>query len=660
MNIRFPILWLTGLLFAGRLAAQQPGGGLQNNPFNTHREGRDSLNRPEKRHEDTIRISFRTATDVVDRGLDSSINDFTHYLPLPADYVYLGNLGTPARDLIFRPVLQPGFDAGFHAMDPYRFDVDSTRYFQTTRPYTQLRYMIGSKQEQLIDVFHTQNPRQNFNFGFRYRKINAPGFFRNQNTNTDGYNVFAHYHTKRQRYHAYLSFAGNKMFAGENGGIVSDSLLADPNYTDRRTIPVHLGGSNPYSSGFFTSPVATKSGLKANAWLFRHHYDWGRGDSVQVNDSTVRYDFYPVFRIEHTLRIDREDARYDDTIPSSASLYYAQHYGLDSLWVDALRARHNWRTISNDLSLVQFPVPENQGQFLRAGATYETVWGQFLQHSLRMHNLKGHFAYHNLTRNRKWDLDAYGELYLLGDQFGDYLARASLSRYLNDKLGQITLGFVNLNQTPPFIYRFFESNRFVTSRGDLNKTNLTRLQFRADNAELRYHLTVNYYLISNYVYLADYKTPDQYSTLFNFLQVVFSKEFRAGHFHWYADLAYQQTGGHVPLHVPQIWTRHRLSYENILFKNLNLCTGAEIRYHTPYYADDYSPVFQQFVSQDQWKTDDTWPDMAAFFDFRIKSFVAYVRAENLNSLLEPNRLEIPHYPYPGFSIRVGIQWSFIN
>lgn len=620
----------------------------------------DSLIVPKKRPVINITIKYRYLDDVQDHSLDSSINDFTNYLPLPPDYITLGNLGTPAKGLIFNPGMHTGFDAGFHVFDTYRFQLDSTRFYKTTRPFTQLEYLIGSKQEQMIDVFHTQNPRDNFNFGFHFRKINAPGFFQNQNTDDNSYSVFAHYNSKSKRYHAYLSFVGNKMNAGESGGLKNDADLENPTYSERRTIPVNLGGSNPFSTGFFTTPLATKSSLKESSWLFNQHFDWGSGDTVKVNDTTFNYEFHPAFRIEHTLKLTNMSTAFTDTLPGTASLYYFNHYGLDSLWTENLTSYHDWKNFSNDLSIVQFPSKKSETHFLKAGATFDYTQGSFLKNSISFYNLKGHFEYHNLTKNKKWDLDAYGELFLAGNNFGDYKATASLSRYLNDKLGDITLSATNVNQTPSFVYRFFQSNRFLSTNNDLKKTNVTRLQFKADNDHLQYHLTVNYFLITNYTYFKDYMESAQDATAFNLLQIILNKQFTVGHFNWYIDLALQQAAGNPPLHLPHIWTRNRLSYENTLFKNLVLCTGLEGVYNTAYYADDYSPVIQQFVVQNAVKINNPLPSVAAFFDFRIKAFVAYVRAENLNTFVKPNIMQVPHYPYPDFTIRVGISWTYVN
>ena len=119
--------------------------------------------------------------------------------------------------------------------------------------------------------------------------------------------------------------------------------------------------------------------------------------------------------------------------------------------------------------------------------------------------------------------------------------------------------------------------------------------------------------------------------------------------------------------MPLVYTRNRFLYEgNLGFKNLNIAFGLEGRYHTPYKADNYSPVLGQFFYQDS-VTINNLPDVHGLLHFRIRSFTAYVRAENLNTArifggfqFNNNNLAAPGYPTPGLNIRFGVFWSFVN
>ena len=109
--------------------------------------------------EDSITINFRYLDSSRYQKFDSSINDFSKKFLIPANYLYLGNTGSATKSLLFSPLLKAGWDAGFHAFDIYRLRPEETRFFSTTRPYTELGYMLGAKQEQLVQVLHTVQTR---------------------------------------------------------------------------------------------------------------------------------------------------------------------------------------------------------------------------------------------------------------------------------------------------------------------------------------------------------------------------------------------------------------------------------------------------------------------------------------------------------------------
>ena len=155
--------------------------------------------------------------------------------------------------------------------------------------------------------------------------------------------------------------------------------------------------------------------------------------------------------------------------------------------------------------------------------------------------------------------------------------------------------------------------------------------------------------------------------MINLIQASVSKKIKLSKkWNWYAEITLQQTDGAAPIKVPLIFTRNRFAYEAVFFKNLKLSTGVEFRYYTPYNGYNYSPVMGQFTPQDTVKINNL-PDISGFLHFRIKKFTAYLRAENLNAMsfsngfgFTNNNFAAPHYAYPGFIFRLGIQWNFVN
>lgn len=612
---------------------------------------------------DSISIGFKFLDSIRNNKLDSSINDFYNYFIVPAAQQYLGNNGSPGYSLIYTPFLKPGWDAGFHAFDAYRLTLENTRFFKTNKPFSQMGYQLASGKEQMIKLLHTQNPRPNLNFGFEYRLISAPGFFVTQNTNLNNYRLFSNYQGKRKRYAAFFTLLANTFKASENGGMKNDSLLDDKDFSKRFTIPVNLGGDATIQPNPFKSSVSTGNIYKEATFFVRQTYDIGKKDSVEVNDSTTEYVFYPKLRFQHSFSYNSYSYQFKDIVADS-SIYQQWYDTTLKKKRDTLMVIDQWKIVTNDFSLIQFPDTKNAAQFLLAGARVENLKGIFAGGDKNFYNIVLHGEYRNKTRNRLWDILAKGEFYLNGINSGDYSAFATLSRTLNKKLGSVRLLFNNVNRSPSFIYTGYSSFNFGNG-GDYKKENITVLKASAENPY--FNISFTNYLLTNYLYFTDYYHTAQYDRLINLIQARVSKKIPLSRrWNWYTEITLQQTDGAAPIKVPFVFTRNRLAYEGVFYKNLNLSAGIDFRYYTSYNAYNYSPVMGQFVRQDTVATKNR-PDVSGFLHFRIKSFTAYLRLENLNAIdfsngfgFTKNNYAAPHYVYQGLIFRFGILWNFVN
>jgi hypothetical protein len=612
---------------------------------------------------DSISISYKFLDSTNRRLIDSSVNDFDKYFPVPSSYLYLGNNGAAALPLIFKPIMKAGWDAGFHAYDTYRFTLEESKIFKTTKPFSMIGHQLASGKEQMLKAMHTQNPRSNLNVGFDYRLISAPGFFINQNTNHSNFRIYGNYQGKRKRYNSFLALLGNKIRASENGGIINDSLLKDPNKKDRFSIPVNMGNNTDFKSSPFVVSVSTGNTYRDFTFFLRQSYDLGKKDSVAINDSTTEYLFYPKLRIQHSFNYSTFLYGFSDINTDSA--IYKNWYNINlNTPNDTFSLREKWTVISNDLSLIQFPDTKNSAQYISVGAALQNLKAEFTGSTANLYNIMLHGEYRNRTRNKLWDVILKGEFYINGLNTGDYTAYATLGRYLNKKLGNISLFFHNVNRTPSFIF----DNRSSFNLGNNNnfkKENIISFGATASNPFI--NLGFKDHLISNYSYFSNYYKTAQYSKIINLLQLSASKKIRVSkHWNCYADLVLQQTDGAAPVKVPLLFTRNRFAYEGNFYKNLYLSAGIEARYYTAFKANNYSPVMGQFVPQDS-VTIKNLPDIDVFVHFRIKGFTSYLRAENLNTVSTANgfgfinnNFAAPHYPTQGFMIRFGIQWWFVN
>ncbi|MBM3414936.1 MAG: hypothetical protein FJY20_00535 [Bacteroidetes bacterium] len=646
---------------------QQRVGGIRRSVGGT--DTNDSLRRRNK-HEDSITISFRYLDSTRNYWLDSSVNDFTRRYPVPATHIYLGNTGTASRSLLFSPVMQAGFDNGFHAFDVYKWKLESVRFFNTTRPYSELNYFLGSRVEQIIEVMHTQNIKPSWNFAFQYRLINSPGFFQNQRTNHNNYLFTSKFQSRNLRYNNYVVLLGNKMLASENGGIIDTAnILDDPIYKERFNIRTYLGGDNPFTSDFFGSRINTGNRNNEFTVLLRQQYDLGKKDSI-VTDSTVIPLFYPRLRFEHTFRFDKNKYVFQDYVADSA--YYKKYYDTALRKpLDSLVLIEKWRIITNDFSIYQYPDARNLHQFIKLGLTVQNITGELSSGQKTFFNTLGHAEYRNRSRNQQWDIEANGKLFFTGFNAGDFDAHISLQRLLGKKLGYLQLGFENTSRTPSFVFDNRSSFYLQKTPANLKKENSSHLFASYFLPSFRFRLTGHYYLVNNYTYFTDFIKVNQETSLFNLLQIAVHKTIKLGkRWNWHTDIYFQQKVGAAPLNVPFIYTRNRFAYEgNLGFKNLDIAMGAELRYRAAYKADNYSPASGQFFYQDSITIRNDLPDISAYVHFRIRPFKAFIRAENLNAARKlpnggfgftNNNLVAPGYALPGLQIRVGVWWSFVN
>lgn len=631
--------------------------------------GNDSLKHRDP-NEDSITIFFRFFDSSRVRKLDSSINDFGTRFPTPYYYTDLGNTGTAARSLIFSPYLKPGFDAGFHAYDLYKYTVEGSRFFQTTRPYTELGYLLGSKSEQIINMVHTQNRKSNFNITFEYRFINVPGTFKNQNTSHNNIRINSYYQTNNKRYGNYFIFISNKIRASENGGLQNEADLKNTTLNDPFGIVTRLGTESSVVRNFFATEINTGTRYDESILLFRQYYDLGQKDSL-VTDSVTYKLFYPRIRFQHTIKYSTNTYEFIDADPVD-SLY--QKYYNYTVVNGLVEFKDQWKNLTNDFSIISFPEKNNVNQFLKLSAGYEMISGGYYPYKTNYNNLYVGGEYRNRTRNQKWDVEATAQFYVTGSYAGNYSAYISLKRELNKKLGSLEIGAQNVNRSPSYIFNQAEgafpqtvSSFPVFTSGNLNKENIFRFFSAIDLSSLNLRITGEYFIVSNYTYFDNFYYAKQEGTLFNVLHIGAEKKFKLSkHWNWYSELHVQQAAGNPPVNLPFILTRNRIAFEGNFYRNLFLSTGFEIRYYTAYKADNYMPLNGQFFFQNE-QTISNRPDVNIFLQFRIRSFKGFIRLENINTVdptngfkFTANNFSAPHYPTPAMWLHIGIWWSFVN
>lgn len=611
-------------------------------------------------HNETAKTSYRYINSDISYSPDTSLHTFQRRPFSQPWYRDMGNLGSPTQNLLFTAEERMGPSLGYHVYDIYRYRPDSLRYYNTTKPYTNFTYQLGSKLEQMAYILHTQNIKPNWNFAAQYRKTTSPGFYKIQRNNHDNASFTTHYTGKRKHYELYGGIIYNKEQHDENGGLVDIGLLDSSQFNDRQLLEV-----NYQNDAYSTQRSAVTNNQRDFTVLLQHSYTFGRADTTYNEDSTrYTYRLIPRFRISHKLELSTEKHQYKDLYPDSLRYtgYFEQYFSASG--DDSVYSVQKWFWVDNRFLLNGFVGrPEQQLSFdAGIGNRYDRFTTDYLAGrdvtSPVSNYVTGELKKEALKPGQ-WFYGANVQFYFTGKAAGDFMFHAHVGKDLGNDWGSIKAGFLQQLNSAPYNYTEYR-NQFDSVFTSFSKESVSQLYASFESPKLKLSAGLRNYLIANYIYLDAPYSPAQYSPAFNITQLWLRKTFKVGSFVLDNELAYQKNAGAAPVNIPELMGRHQLSIERPMFKrHLQVAVGLEARYTTTYAPAGYDPFFNRFYYQGAYKVSNS-PEGSVFFNFRIKQFRAYVMADQLQQLYTHNTIVAPGYAAQNFMIRFGFTWILIN
>jgi len=604
-------------------------------------------------------IYYNYLNSAKSHSIDSSMENFHRYQRIqPWWGKDLGNEGTAVRNQFFTPFLPNGLSLGYHIYDMYQRTLDSLPLFNTTRPYSSFRYLLGSKTLQDAAILHTQNINPFWNFAFDLGFKSSAGFYKLQQATRAFGAASTNYQSPNKRYYLAIGFVYNRFRQGENGGLQSTDSLSSPNFSNRQLLPVNL----PALSTNASKPAVTNTYRNYDFYV-QNNYSFGITDTVYTKDSTgMSIQFTPRFRIKHQLQLHSERHIFKDLRPDSTR--YLPYGNISFATTDSVFGQQDWFYVDNKFSLNGFIGKLKELVEVEAGIANRLDYFKtsYVSGTDKLSSI-GNYLFGQIKKEAfqkgQWEYQADANLFLTGDAVGNFNLSASVGKDLG-KWGQFYGGFRQNLSNAPYAYTNFKTNHYEVSTPSLNKMSATQLWAKTHLPGIDVELGINNTLLANYMYYGANQRVQQQSDPFSVLQVYGRKEFRLGIFRLDNELAWQKATSDDPVHLPVLLIREKIGVVTPMFKSaLIVAAGLEARYHTRYYSDGYTPYFNQFYWQNSTPISNV-PEVLAYFNFKIKTFRAFVMFDQLQQLVTDNIINAPGYPAQNMMFRFGFNWVLIN
>lgn len=571
--------------------------------------------------------------------IDTSYNAFHRYnFVQRSDYqlVDLGNFGTAARQVFFRPIEQLGTQFGYDAYSPYAYQINEAKYYDTKSPYTNLYLALGGLGQNIVRFDHSQNLSPRLNLG-----INAQRFTTNKQFGTSGQSdsqtnltqnwgfVFhGNYRSKDEKYTLLGQFNHLNHNAYEQGGMSPDSL----NFKTERGTEYN----NP-SATFRTA----QSWERRNNWHIYQQYVLAQGFQVyHVFDYKRSIDIFTDSDLTNALRYGFYNNYYYDSTKTRQEVkfrLFENKFGIKGRY-QGFNYRAHYRQRIAGMNGAYTKIDSTTGTYKLN--RFENFVGLWLAYYLK-----------DSTQRATAEFE-----YLLGRDFK--IKGEVVSKWF-------TAGYLSTFTSPTFLQQLYDSNHLRwTNSSRLVNSNTIYGQINVNTKGVRLSPRLDYHLINNYFYYDTAAVARQYTSAFSVVRVGGDAEWRPGKFQFLAQTYYTLVSNDDVLRIPRFFANFRASFDFVYAKVLYLQAGAEIHYKSSYFADDYMPLTQQFHLQNRLKTEGVvYTEL--FLNARINRVRLFVKMANAAQgtypgALNPGYFSTPFYPVAGRSLGFGVNWPLFD
>ena len=554
-----------------------------------------------------------------------------------------GNLGSPIQSKLYFDRPEKTDFIFSDAYYPYLMNVQHVTFYNTKTPFSNLNYITGgslNRKEDNFKFLFTGNANKKLNIGTTIDYLSSPGEYMTMAVSRFSGSLFGSYDGKH--YTAKALLATNSMKNQENGGLETPAdILSD------------------LSPLVMQTNIAGQSNFIQNVLYYNHQYSIGFERSVRINSDSVRRDYVPVTRFGHTFKYDDVRKRYFEN--NVEKTFYQNTYGVGTQTNDST----SLQTITNNLSV---SMEEEFNKWMKFGLTayLENEIQRYVYTKDNMLNLDFKSSTKvggilSKQRGQRFRYKVLGELSFMGYKVGDFLLKGNVGGFFklwNDSIALVANGFVRSDK-PSWFLNNYESNHFRW-QNDFSNEYRTHVGGTFSMPKQSFSLDVSVENMTQYIYYNSQALPTQFSGNIQVMAVNLKKNFHVGKFGLENNVVYQVSSNPDALPLPNFVLYHNLYYDDKWFNVLSVQLGANVRYHTMYYAPAFMPAIGQFYSQSTTKIGN-YPVVNVYANFHLKRtrfFLEYYHVNN--NFMKGDYFSMPNYPINPVIVKMGISWNFYD
>jgi hypothetical protein len=559
--------------------------------------------------------------------IDTTSIDQIHRYNHGLDYLSIGNIGLVGYNLLFDmkeyATFSPSLIIGNKQYLPKQFDVK--------KPYTELNYILGSKEEQVLKVLHTQNisPLANFSFGFD--KVKSKGFYTNQASSNNHLFANTWLKTKNDRYKIGLNIDHERIFNEHNGGVLYDSLFEQDLLLNRNRELMDVNLS-------FASSTINRTNLQLEQqFQFSQSFDsLNNGFSNAVFTKVSGFKNERIFK-DSSLNMSYYNQILIDSLITNDIIKYEGVNGIAGYQFNKRKGRNNL----NFSTFVKWQSLNYEQHVIDTIVTSLSVGSKFQ------------------LNKKKFRLQLDGNYYLNGYRKMNVDFKGWLSY---DFTQDWSVGVLGSYQTisPSLDLRSYYGNN-ISWENTFSTTDYLRVSGSLTSEKHNVDLIVAYNDVFNPIYFNFIGEPQQIDGVSQVIQFSARKEFDSKKWSIIPKMVYQYNGGYNIYRLPDYYADLTIAYKTKMYKNnLNVFIGADVVYYAPTDMMSFKPMVNQY-NLDDTKIAGNYPFVDVFLNARIKTVRFFVKATHVNSgLFGFKYYGANNYPLKDRTIQFGLNWIFIN